>query len=635
MIAKELLTHKDAWRNEKIYKELYAYAKEHPVEYWAAQIDRLSWISRPESIYDDKIWFKDGTINVCYNCVDRHAEKNPDKTAVIWQSEELEIYEKISFQKLKDEVCRFANVLKKIGLSRKDYITIYLPMIPEGIYACLACARLGIPYTVVFAGFSPNAVSLRMDNCKSNFIISCDANKRGGKIIPLKENIDNAREICGRNIKALIVKRQDIDIEWNQSLDLDYKKLAKDISTECEIVESKSNDDLFVLYTSGSAGKPKGILIDTGGFLLFSSITHKYFFDIEDDSVFWCSGDIGWMGGHAYSLYAPLCNGVTTLIYEGIPTYPRPSMFSEIIDQHQVTSFNTAPTALRAMMQYPEQSLVGTSRKSLKLLGVFGEVLNKDAWLWYFNDFGNKQCPIVNMWGQTELGGVPTAPLCSMNDMKTYGHIGRPIFGCNFAIKAKDGVDITKPENPGALCITHSMPGMLKGIYGDSNGLNDLYYSQFDENSYFTGDEAYYDYDGFIWITGRMDDVLNVSGHRVSPIEIEEVIAEDDIIHEVSVIGYPHPIKGEGIYAFIVLKQNLTEEQKSNAKNIILNRVKTIISPISKPDIITFVEDLPKTRSGKIMRRILRKIASKDTESFEDITTIQNPDCIEKIIKAS
>lgn len=634
MAKKELLTHKNAWKDEKIYKELYEYASKYPVEYWGAQIDRLSWIKKPESFYDGKTWFEDGKINASYNCVDRHAEANPDKIAIIWQSEELDVYEKISFKKLKEEVCKFANVLKKMGVSRKDYVTIYMPMIPEGIYSCLACARLGIPYTVVFAGFSPNAVALRMNDCKSNLIISCDANKRGGRIIPLKDNVDKARDICGRDIKSLILRRQGVDISWNEALDIDYAKASEGVSTECEITETNSNDDLFILYTSGSVGKPKGILLGTGGFLLFSSMSLKYFFNIEDDSIFWCSGDIGWMGGHAYSLYAPLCNGITTLIYEGIPTYPRASIFPEIIDQHKVTAFNTAPTALRAMMQNSEETLGGTSRNSLKVIGVFGEVLNKDAWLWYFNEFGKKQCPLVNMWGQTELGGVPTAPLCNMNDMKTYGHIGRPLFGCNFSIKEKDGTDVTKAEETGALCIKHSMPGMLKGIYGDPDGLYNMYYSQF-ENVYFTGDEAYYDHDGYVWITGRMDDVLNISGHRVSPIEIEEVIAEEDIVHEVSIVGYPHPIKGEGIYAFIVLKKNLTEEQISKAREIISNRVKNIISPITKPDIITFVDDLPKTRSGKIMRRILRKIAAKDTKDFEDITTIQNPECIERIIKAT
>ncbi len=634
MISQELLMHPNAWRDEKIYNEIYEYSKRNPIEYWVAQIDRLSWIKRPTNMFDGKVWFKDGMINACYNCVDRHAERFPDKTAVIWQSEELEVFEKISFKKLKAEVCKFANTLKKVGLTRKDYVTVYMPMVPEGIYACLACTRLGIPYTVVFAGFSPNAVALRMNDCNSSFIISCDANRRGGRIIPLKENIDKARTLCDREITSLIIQRQNIDISWDKNLDLDYHELSKDVSSECDIVETNSDDDLFILYTSGSVGKPKGILQGTGGFLLFSSLTHKYFFDIEDDSVFWCSGDIGWMGGHAYSLYAPLCNGVTTLIYEGIPTYPKPSMFPDIIDQHKVTSFNTAPTALRAMMQHSDETLSNSSRQSLKLLGVFGEVLNKDAWVWYFNEFGNKRCPIVNMWGQTELGGVPTAPLCNLDDMKTYGHIGRPFFGCNFVIKEKDGTDITKPEDPGALYIKDSMPGMLKGVYGDSNGLEKMYYSQ-SPGLYCTGDEAYYDYDGFIWITGRMDDVLNVSGHRVSPIEIEEVIAEEDIVHEVSVVGYPHPIKGEGIYAFIVLQKNLSEDIKAKAKDIISNRVKTMISPITKPDIIVFVDDLPKTRSGKIMRRILRKIAAKDVEDFEDITTIQNPECIEKIIKAT
>ena len=634
IIDKELLTHKDAWRNEDIYNAIFKYASENPLKYWEAQIDRLSWIKKPEVTLEDRTWFPDGIINACYNCVDRHAEKSPEKTAIIWQSENLDIFEKISFKKLLIEVSKFANTLKKLNLTRNDYVTIYMPMVPEGMYACLACARLGIPYTVVFAGFSPTAVALRMNDCKSNFIISCDANKRGGKLIPLKENIDKAREICGRNdIRSLIVRRHGIDISWDKNLDFNYGDESNNVSDSCEIVPVSSNDDLFILYTSGSVGKPKGILQGTAGFLLFSSLTHKYFFDIKDDSVFWCSGDIGWMGGHAYSLYAPLCNGTTTLIYEGIPTYPKASMFPDIIDKHKVTSFNTAPTALRAMMQHSNETLDNTDRSSLQLLGVFGEVLNRDAWVWYFEEFGNKKCPIVNMWGQTELGGVPTAPLCNLDEMKTYGHIGRPFFGCNFVIKSNDGDEITETGIVGGLYIKDLMPGMLKGIYGDPDGVNKLYYSQY-KNLYCTGDEAYYDENGYIWITGRMDDVLNVSGHRVSPIEIEEVIAEDDIVLEVSVVGYPHHIKGEGIYAFVVLNPNITDEQKENASIIISNRVKNIISPITKPDIITFVEDLPKTRSGKIMRRILRKIASNDIENFEDITTIQNPECIEIIIKA-
>lgn len=626
------LTRDDAWKNLDVYNKIYEFAKQYPVEYWAAQIDRLSWEKKPNIFFEDNIWFKDGILNACYNCVDRHAEKNPDKIAVIWQSENLDVYEKISYEKLQKETAKFANVISKFELKRTDCITIYMPMVPEGIYACLACARLGIPYTVVFAGFSPNALALRMNDCNSKFIITCDANRRGGKIIPLKQNIDAARKMCNSDVRALIVKRQGVDIAWNDKLDFDYYKEAKTVTDKCSPVSVMSNDDLFLLYTSGSAGKPKGVVQGTGGFLLFSSITLKYFFDLHEESIFLCSGDIGWMGGHAYSLYAPLCNGVTTVIYEGIPTYPKYSVFAEIIDKYNITAFNTAPTALRAMMQHGKDSLSGTSRKSLKVIGVFGEVLNKDVWMWYFNEFGNKSTPIVNMWGQTELGGVPTAPLCTLDDMKTFGHTGRPFFGCKFVLKDKNGNNINEKEETGALCIEHSMPGMLKGIYGDPDGMHNMYYSQF-PGLYYTGDEAYIDYDGFVWVTGRVDDVLNVSGHRVSPIEIEEVIAEVSVVHEVSVVGYPHPIKGDGLYAFIVLNKGVTDIE--NARKLIIEKVRDMISPITKPDVITFVEDLPKTRSGKIMRRILRKIAAGYTDEFEDITTIQNPECITKIIKAS
>jgi acetyl-CoA synthetase len=630
MVTKEFLTSRNAWKDQNVYQKIYEYASQHFEEYWEAQLDRLSWVKNPRNIFDGKTWFGDGILNVCYNCVDRHAARTPNKPAVIWQSEELDVFQKISFAELKNEVCRFANVLKLMSVTRHDYVTIYMPMVPEGIYACLACTRLGIPYTVVFAGFSPNAVAVRMRDCNSSIIISCDANRRGGKIIPLKDNVDKARILCDREIRSLIVRRQGVNIQWDDGLDTDYESISKDVSTECSFVEANSNDDLFVLYTSGSVGKPKGILHGGAGFLLFSSITHRYFFDINDDSIFWGSGDIGWMGGHAYSLYAPLCNGTTTVIYEGIPTYPKLSVFPEIVDKHMVTSFNTAPTALRAMMQHSEETLRDTSRNSLKVLGVMGEVLNKDAWIWYFRKFGQEKCPVVNMWGQTELGGVPTAQLCDIAEMKTCGHIGRPFFGCNLVIKEKNGADIAVPEDPGALYIKNSMPGMLKGILGEEDGMQRLYYSQY-HGLYCTGDEAYYDYDGLVWVTGRMDDVLNVSGHRVSPIEIEEIIAEEEIVHEVSIVGYPHPIKGEGIYAFVVLQKKF--ENVSNAKEIILNKVRDTISPIAKPDVVTFVDDLPKTRSGKIMRRILRKIAAGDIEDFEDITTIQNPGCIESIIK--
>ena len=636
MITKEFLRHKDAWRNEEIYKKIYDFSINDPAAYWEAQLDTLDWIKKPETILEKRpfgksLWFPDGKINACYNCVDRHANNNPDRLALIWQGENLDEFEKITYKQLKDEVCKFANVLINCGLTTKDYITIYMPMVPEAVYACLACARLGITYTAVFAGFSPNAIALRMNDCNSDFVITCDGNLRGGKIIRLKDNIDKTRQLCNRKIRSLIVRRKRLDISWDDNLDIDYYKESQKVSTECYIEETASNSELFILYTSGSAGKPKGITMSTGGFLLFSSITGKYFFNQFENEIFWGSGDIGWMGGHAYALYAALCNGITTVFFEGIPTYPRQSIFWEIIDRYQVTSFNTAPTVLRAMMKNPEESLKNTSRDSLKYLGVFGEILNKDAWYWYFNEVGKGRCPIVNMWGQTELGGVPTAPLSNLNEMKTYGHIGRQFFGCKLIIKDENDNDITTPEEPGAMFIKYPLPGMLINVFGDNNALWNTYYSKSKDEIYFTGDEAYFDHDGNFWITGRIDDVLNVSGHRISPIEIEEVISKVNFVAEVSVVGFPHKIKGEGIYAFVVVKSNPCALLDDIVQEI-LKTVSIGISPIAKPDKITIVHDLPKTRSGKILRRILRRIASNNTQELEDLTTIANPECLQDII---
>ncbi len=638
----ELLHNDNAWRNINIYKEIYNYSLSEPEAYWMSQIDRLSWnvlpkITTKKSENGAILWFPDGRINACYNCVDRHAEVSPDKIAIIWQSEHFDTCEYITYKKLKDEVCKFANTIKTFGLTRDDCITVYMPMVPEAVYACLACTRLGIPYTAVFAGFSPNAVAMRMNDCKSNFVVTVDANTRGGKTIPMKLNIDEARKILDYPVKCLVVKRKGINIDWNDKQDFDYYDMSNGMSCKCPITDTSATDKLFILYTSGSAGKPKGIVMSTGGFLLFSMLTGKYFFNMFENEIFWGSGDIGWMGGHAYALYSALCNGITSVFYEGIPTYPRHSILWEIIDKHKITSFNTAPTVIRAMMQYGDKVLNNVSLDSLKYLGVFGEILNKDAWYWYFNKIGKERCPIVNMWGQTELGGVPTAPLSNLEEMKTYGHIGRQFFGCKLILKDENDVTITKPETKGALFIQYSMPGMLIDVVNGS--LKNLYYSQTTEKLYCCGDEAYFDCDGNFWITGRNDDVLNVSGHRISPIEIEEVIAELDIVAEVCVVGYPHPIKGEGIYAFVVLKKDVTNDIKSKATDVINNHidaiikhVKDVISPITKPDIVSIVPDLPKTRSGKILRRILRHIASGNIKDFEDLTTINNPESIRGIL---
>ena len=700
---KNLLLSDKAWRNENIYKQVYDYSIKNSNKYWLTQLSRLDWITNP-TIINRKLengmteWFPDAQINACYNCVDRHANKNPEKVAVIWQSNDFNVSEYITYKQLKENVCVFANTLLKFGLTKKDCITIYMPMIPEAIYACLACTRLGIKYTAIFAGFSPNAVATRMKDCKSNFVITTDYNTRGNKVFPMKQNIDEVRKILNYEVKALVIKRKGIELkEWNNNVDFDYYNESKNVSNECPIIINNSNDPLFILHTSGSAGKPKGITMSTGGFLLFSTVTGKYFFNMFETEIFWCTGDIGWMGGHSYALYSALCNGITSLFYEGIPTYPRKSIFWEIIDKHKVTSFNTAPTALRAIRQHlPNEDYIETSRSSLKYLGVFGEVLKKSDWDWYFNYVGNGKCPIVNMWGQTELGGVCTAPLSNLAYMSGEGHIGKKFFGCDFVLKDNNDNDIREPYTKGSLFIKYSLPGMLIDIVGDSKSINKIYYSSSkNKDLYYTGDEAYYDEKSNYWITGRNDDVLNVSGHRISPIEIEETIGELDIVSEVAIVGYPHEIKGEGIYAFVVLKNNickknnisdkhsvasndniikeskkynesviannnsiyeknniadecnvisaknnnevfleddLSETDKQEAKKIIYTHVRKRISPISKPDIISIVRELPKTRSGKILKRVLSKIAAGKVDEIEDITTIDNPDSIHKIL---
>lgn len=629
------LCHNDAWINEDIYNEIYHYSIEHFEQYWMAQIKTLNWIQCPNIVTQKAnnnatLWFPDGIINACYNCVDRHAINNPNKTAIIWQSSNLDRSEKITYQQLLYNVCRFANTLLSLNLTRNNCVSVYMPMIPETIYACLACARLGIPYTVIFAGFSPDAIALRMKDCKSNFIITVDANERGGKIIPMKSNIDKVRTILKSQIKALIINKQNTKVTFTID-DYNYNENSSNKSLTCPITQTRSTDKLFIMYTSGSSGKPKGITMSTGGFLLFSSLTGKYFFNMQQNEIFWCTGDVGWMGGHAYSIYAALCNGITTVFFDGIPTYPNTSVFWEIIDKYQVTSFNTAPTVLRAIMQKGvNESLSRTNRASLNTLGVFGEVLNKDAWMMYFHQVGNSKCPIVNTWGQTELGGVTISPLRNLQDMRNFGHVGRPFFGCKVKIQDKKKQEILIPNQKGSLVLVNPLPGATIDIIG----MPKISITN-------TGDEAYYDQEKNIWISGREDDVLNVSGHRISPSEIENTISELNSVANVAVIGYPHAIKGEGICAFVVLK-NITD--KMNIITEIEQHIRKKISPITKPDMISIVPDLPRTRSGKVLRKILKRIAifccqqEKVSSSFNkfiktlDVTNMINPEIIGIII---
>ena len=618
------------------YNRLYNESIKDPISFWQKQAKRINWIkdfSHVKDVSFDKEdlhikWFYDGTLNVSANCIDRHLKTNGNKVAILWQGDSPEEEKKITYSELYKEVCLMSNVLLKYNVKKGDRITIYMPMIPEAVYAMLACARIGAIHSVVFGGFSPDSLSDRINDCNSSFIITADESIRGGKVFPLKSNVDTALKNKNSVEKVLIVKRTGSKIDVDLKRDIWWHEEKNKVDEICKPVEMNAEDPLFILYTSGSTGKPKGVLHSSGGYLVYASMTHEYIFNYKEEDIYWCTADVGWITGHSYIVYGPLANGATTLVFEGVPNYPDASRFWEICDKHKVSIFYTAPTALRAIMREGDSFVNKTNRSSLRILGTVGEPINPEAWKWYYEVVGNQNCPIVDTWWQTETGGILISPLPGTNEMKP-GSATLPFFGIQPAIVDNQST-VLEGMSEGNLVITDSWPGQMRTVYGDHKRFIETYFSTFD-NVYFTGDGAKRDEDGYYWITGRVDDVINVSGHRLGTAEIESALVSNEKVAEAAVVGFPHDIKGQSIYAYVTLKiENVgTEELKQE----LLDTVSKVISPIAKPEKIQWAPNLPKTRSGKIMRRILRKIAAGDIESFGDTSTLADPNVLEELLE--
>ncbi len=619
------------------YKEMYAASIADPVAFWGEQGKRLDWIKPYTQVKDVSWetgdlhvrWYHDGVLNVSANCLDRHLEKRGDKAAMIWEGDSPGETYTITYRQMHSAVCKFANVLKKLGVKRGDRVTIYMPMILEAAYAMLACARIGAVHSVVFGGFSPDALAGRITDCGSEVIITADEGLRGGKTVPLKANVDRACEIAGGTVKSvLVVQRTGADVNIIEGRDHWLHEIGKDISADCPPEPMNAEDPLFILYTSGSTGKPKGVLHTTGGYLLWASMTHEYVFDLKENDIFWCSADVGWVTGHTYIVYGPLANGATSLMFEGVPTYPDASRFWKVCDHHKVTIFYTAPTAIRALMREGEGPVKKAHRKSLRLLGTVGEPINPEAWEWYFHVVGEGRCPIVDTWWQTETGGTLIVPLPNTTMMKP-GAGSHPFFGIKPILVDAEGKELHGAAD-GNLLITDSWPGQMRTVYGDHQRFIDTYFTAY-PGKYFTGDGCRRDEDGFYWITGRVDDVINVSGHRMGTAEVESALVSHDAVAEAAVVGYPHDIKGQGIYAYVTLRAGC-EADDALRKNLI-QHVRHEIGPIASPDLIQFAPGLPKTRSGKIMRRILRKIAENEFSSLGDTSTLADPDVVNDLIE--
>ncbi|HUW74596.1 MAG TPA: acetate--CoA ligase [Methyloceanibacter sp.] len=626
-----------AFIDKEKYQKLYEKSVEKPEKFWGKEGKRLDWIKPYTRVKNTSFefpnvsikWFEDGTLNVAANCIDRHLKKRGKKTAIIWEPDDPNTPARhITYRELYDNVCRMANVLKSQGVKKGDRVTIYLPMIPEAAYAMLACARIGATHSIVFGGFSPDALAGRVEDCKSEFVITADEGLRGGRKIPLKANTDAALQKFGHVRKVLVVRHTGGNVPWTEGRDVWLDEEMAKAEAKCEPEEMSAEDPLFILYTSGSTGKPKGVLHTTGGYLVYAAMTHQYVFDYHDGDIYWCTADVGWVTGHSYIVYGPLANGATTLMFEGVPNYPDASRFWQVVDKHKVNIFYTAPTAIRALMGAGDEPVKSTSRKSLKLLGTVGEPINPEAWEWYYHVVGEKRCPIVDTWWQTETGGILITPLPGATKLKP-GSATLPFFGVQPAIVDADG-NILEGEAAGNLVILDAWPGMMRTVYGDHQRFVETYFSTY-KGKYFTGDGCRRDADGYYWITGRVDDVINVSGHRMGTAEVESALVAHPKVSEAAVVGYPHDIKGQGIYCYVTLMAN--EESSDALKKELRDWVRNEIGPIASPDQIQFSPGLPKTRSGKIMRRILRKIAEDEFGNLGDTSTLADPGVVSDLIE--